>query len=180
MSYIDDFVATNAGRMTRDQITTSLRGAGYDDQEIRAALRRGPRTAVDAVPEAVTEPSWAEFEAETEADTAATEYIRLNASRYPREAVSAALIDAGYDRATIDAAWDRLTRKQDRVWSEPAAPASGSFWSSRRASAIAFGILAVAWIAATGGWVPEWVFTAAFLGTIGVFALGRMVSRWRR
>jgi hypothetical protein len=40
MTYIDDFISDNAGTMTREQIETSLRGAGYDDREIRSAWRR--------------------------------------------------------------------------------------------------------------------------------------------
>jgi len=109
MAYIDDFIRDNAGTMTRDQLTTSLRGAGYSDGEIKRALRHAPRYAGGRDPMtwgAVT--SGASGPRATGTIATLEEYIRANRGRHSREALIAEMVRAGHDRATIETAWSRI------------------------------------------------------------------------
>jgi hypothetical protein len=174
VSYIDDFVTTNAGRLTREQLTTSLRGAGYDDRAIRAALRRGPRPAEQAVATSVATASsapasWSELKQDIAADRAAMEYIRANAGQYERTAVTGALIDAGYDRATIDAAWARVAAPN------PSAPVA-SLWRRNPISTIAGAVLVIGFVLSFVGLLPPGAFQVVLVGSLAAIMFARMLG----
>jgi hypothetical protein len=101
LSYIDDFINQNAGAMTRDQIITSLKAAGYDQREINGALRRsrsrptesvrGPKERISArPPDRPVDPVLA--------------YIRQHRELFAREALRQQLLLAGHSAATIEGA----------------------------------------------------------------------------
>jgi hypothetical protein len=170
VSYIDDFVRDNVGRMTRDQLTTSLLGAGYDDREIRAALRRGPRPAEQpTVAASSADASWADLNEDVAADRAATEYIRANAGQYERTVVTGALIDAGYDRATIDAAWARVAAPN------PSAPVA-SLWRRNPISTIAGAVLVIGFVLSFVGLLPPGAFQVVLVGSLAAIMFARMLG----
>ena len=181
MSYIDDFIADNAGRLTCDEMTTSLRGAGYDDKEIKAALRRGPR--LQAAAAATAPASWMTATSVPQGpmepiDRAALDYIRSNQGRYSRQAVTGALRDAGYDRATIDAAWARLGRSAPTPSAAPIPSQSGAGWLGRNwVRLLAVAAIGGTWLLANAGLAPEGLFTVVFLAGVGALAVWRMLNR---
>jgi hypothetical protein len=124
MSYIDGFINQNAGTMTRDQIVTSLRAAGYDQREISAAMRRSRTRPAQKAPEQPATPSWAQPTSRP-ADPAQA-YIRQYRGQYPQETLRQQLLLAGHDAATVDAA----LRSTD---AEPQANTDrGQSWYQRR------------------------------------------------
>jgi hypothetical protein len=102
MRHIDDLVRDNAGRMSRDELATSLRGAGYGDKEIQRAISHVPPA---------DEPSWAGFEHLTAEVGAAASYVSTNRGRFQREQLTAQLRAAGYGEDVIRAGWIESDRQ---------------------------------------------------------------------
>ena len=124
MSYIDDFVRDNAGRMTREELETSLRGAGYDDKEIRNAIRHAPKAvsqvswpAESPSPEAWDQTDQPEDLLDQGAGADAIEYVLTYRDQFRRDQITGQLRQAGYDEDVIRAAWEESD--QDAIASQP-------------------------------------------------------------
>jgi hypothetical protein len=102
MSHIDDLVRSNAGRMSRDELATSLREAGYGDKEIQRAISHAP-PSVDS--------SWVGFEQLTAEVGAAASYVSTNRGRFQREQLTTQLRAAGYGEDVIRAGWIESDRQ---------------------------------------------------------------------
>ena len=177
MSYIDDYISDNAGRMTHDQIVTGLRGAGYDDREIKAALRRAPRQPVrepDTSSSQWSGDMTAARPAEGPDQAEIRRYMLDNRDRYPRETLTGTLLKAGHDRQTIDAAWAELdAAAQSRA--ARSGRVAGQRWGWI-ASAVFFGLI----LLATAGFIPNELFFPLMIVVVIGGYLVRLVANSRR